>query len=113
MAKQHQAKKVVRKSDVDQALTRAMHGEHNTIIPLNQGLNAYVLHPLNSKTIHCSTRSTKFVDVIAELTELGLGERINTELTALGVAQPEWIRVQTWLKEQLEARKTVAVEAVA
>ena len=113
MAKQHQAKKTVRKSDIDQALTRAMHGDHNTIIPLNHGLNAYIIHPLNSKTIHCSTRSTKFVDVIAELTELGLGERVNTELTALGTAQPEWIRVQTWLNEQLDARKAVTADTTA
>lgn len=113
MAKQHQAKKTVRKSDIDQALTRAMHGDHNTIIPLNHGLNAYVLHPLNNKTIHCSTRSAKFVDVIAELTELGLGERVNTELTALGVAQPEWIRVQTWLNEQLDARKAATADTTA
>jgi hypothetical protein len=111
MAKQQQGKKVVRKSDVDQALTKAMHGEHNTIIPLNHGQHAYILHPLNNKTMHCSTRSEKFVEIVAELTELGLGARIDTELVALGATHPEWTRVRTWLNEQLASRTAATADA--
>jgi hypothetical protein len=117
-AKKTQAKtasrggKAVSRTSDDQALGVAINGEYNTITPLNNGLNAYVRHPLNGRMVHCDTRSQKFIDTLAELRDLGLGGRITRELAALAKVNSTWAGVETFVAEAFTVKEEeVAVEA--
>lgn len=101
-------KAVVRSND-DQAISQALNGEYNTIIPLNGGLNAYVRHPLNGRTVHCATRSDKFVALLREMRTLGIGDRIDRELEQMATNSNAWAEALAYVREaetQLSAAGT-------
>lgn len=104
-------KTAVRSND-ETALAVAMNGEYNTITPLNNGHNAYVRHPLNGRIIHCDTKSQKFVDIVADLRGLGLGDRIDREIAALAESSANWAAVQTFLAGSFQAAEETAEAAV-
>jgi len=68
----------------------ACNSPYSIITPCNNGLNAYVKHPLSGKTPHFDVSSEAFETFIAELVALGMGERLTEEMTKLAAVSPIW-----------------------
>jgi hypothetical protein len=63
-------------------------GEFKYIIPLNKGKHAYVRNLTNGTTVHHSTSSDAFVELMRGLAAAGHGPKIRAELVALEAAHP-------------------------
>jgi len=69
----------------------AMTSPYNTITPLEGAKYAWVTHPVTRSTRHLDTSSPEFLDLLKELHDLGIGERISRELEEFRAAiDPAW-----------------------
>lgn len=71
-----------------------LNSPYNMLIPLHGAAHVWLTHPVSRKTHHLSTTSPEFFAVIAELFELGVGERIMRELNEFAAKiDPAWANV--------------------
>lgn len=86
----------------DNAVQSAITSTYNTLIPLKDACGVYVKHPTSSRTLRVSTYTEEFVTIYRELSELGMGERLDRELVEFAnLYSPEWNRVREWVAAQL------------
>jgi hypothetical protein len=68
------------KDDRTVAIQAANSGETNVMYPIKGAVAAYVRHPLKGTTPHLRTDRPEFAEMLKELSELGLGARLQREL---------------------------------
>lgn len=73
--------KSVARTDEQALVQAAISADTNLMYPIQGAVAAYVRNPIKGTTTHVLTDSDRFVEIIAELTSLGLGVRIERELT--------------------------------
>jgi hypothetical protein len=71
----------------------ALTSPYNTMIPLHEAAYVYVAHPSTRKLIHCSTSSVMFLDLMKELFDLGVGQRLLQEFAEFSASDPRWSEV--------------------
>ncbi len=105
MASKKAPKKFVEKKDakteLQMSIQAAINSNYSLLIPCMDANFVYVRNPIAGKTRHFETNKQEFVDYIKELTEIGLGEKLEKDFNELVVKNSEhWNKVVKFLKEQ-------------
>jgi formiminotetrahydrofolate cyclodeaminase len=105
MASKKAPKKFVEKKDakteLQMSIQAAINSNYSLLIPCVDGNFVYVRNPIAGKTRHFETNKQEFVDYIKELTEIGLGEKLEKDFNELVAKDSEhWTKVVKFLKEQ-------------
>ena len=105
MASKKAPKKFVEKKDakteLQMSIQAAINSNYSLLMPCVDGNFVYVRNPIAGKTRHFETNKQEFVDYIKELTEIGLGEKLEKDFNELVAKDSEhWTKVVKFLKEQ-------------
>lgn len=105
MATKKAPKKFTEKKDVkgeQQLLIQAaINSNYSLLIPCVDGNFVYVRNPISGIVKHFETSKQEFVDCIKELTEIGLGEKLEKDFNDLVKKDSKsWSKVVNLLKEQ-------------
>ena len=105
MATKKAPKKFVEKKDakteLQMSIQAAINSNYSLLIPCVDGNFVYVRNPIAGKTRHFQTTTQEFVDYIKELTEIGLGEKLEKDFNELVAKDSEhWTKVVKFLNEQ-------------
>ena len=105
MASKKAPKKFVEKKDakteLQMSIQAAINSNYSLLIPCVDGNFVYVRNPIAGKTKHFETNKQEFVDYIKELTEIGLGGKLEKDFNELVAKDSEhWTKVVKFLKEQ-------------
>jgi hypothetical protein len=102
MPKRSNAKKAVRKER--NVVLTTLASPYNIMKPILDAKYAWVTHPVTRDIRHLATDSQEFLDLIAEFYELGIGERIERELSEFASnIDPAWGEVASRIREHLAA----------
>lgn len=89
------------------ALQSASTSNYPLMIPLWKAEHTYVRHPLLGKDIHLSTSSTEFYEMIYDLCEKGLKDKIFKDIEYfINNYDDNWIRVRDALIGYIKAKET-------
>ena len=105
MANNKAPKKFVEKKDakteLQLSIQAAINSNYSLLIPCVDGNFVYVRNPIAGKTRHFQTTKQEFVDYIKELTEIGLGEKLEKDFNDLVIKDNQsWSKVVSFLKKQ-------------
>ena len=104
MATKKAPKKFVEKKDakteLQMSIQAAINSNYSLLIPCVDGNFVYVRNPIAGKTRHFQTTTQEFVDYIKELTEIGLGEKLEKDFNDLvDKNSKQWSKVLNLLIE--------------
>lgn len=89
------------------ALQSASTSHHHLMIPLWKAEHAYIKHPILGKDIHLSTSSPAFYEMIYDLCEKGLKDKIFKDIEYfINNYDDNWIRVRDALIGYIKAKET-------
>lgn len=95
------------------AAQAAVTSPYNTMIPLLDAAYVYVAHPTTRKLIHCSTSSEKFLVLMKELFDLGVGPRLMREFDEFTAYDARWADVAARVRGHVEPAPADAPAAVS
>lgn len=72
----------------EQVVAGAATSPFDRLVSLNGGRHCYLANPLTGANMHLATDSDEFAAVVAELSALGLGDRLRAEMTAFAEQRP-------------------------
>lgn len=88
------------------ALQSASTSNHHIMIPLWRAEHTYIRHPLLGKDIHLSTTSPKFYEMIYELCQKGLKDKIFKDIEYfINYYDANWIRVRDALVDYIKSKE--------
>lgn len=87
------ARKKAERKEVNRILS-TLTSPYNIMIPLFAAEHVWLTHPVTRELRHLSTRSEEFLAVMADLFEIGVGERVLRELNEFAAnIDPSWTAV--------------------
>lgn len=79
-----------------------LNSPYNTLIPLADAEHIWVKHPGSRLCVHVAVNSERFITLMKELTEFGIGERLRREFTEFSeTIDPRWGVVFAELEKRL------------
>jgi len=95
------------RSPEEVAIQSASTSSHHIMIPLWRAEHTYVRHPILNKDIHLSTSSSQFYELIYELCQKGLKDKIFKDIEYfINNYDANWIRVRDALTGYIKAKET-------
>ena len=96
---------VDKRSSEEIAIQSAMNSNYNVLIPLRDAKHAYVKNPITQKTAHFSTQSEEFFEMIIELCEKGLTDKLREEVISFSnEIDSKWSNVLEKVDERLAVK---------
>lgn len=90
----------------------AMTSPYNIMIPLMFAENVWVIHPATRKSHQVATKSEKFLDLMKELYDLGVGPRLEREFAEFTQYDPRWADVSAVVRKHVNGETDGTDEAV-
>jgi len=101
MATKKTAVKLDKKTEQEQLIQGAINGNYSLLIPCKDAKFVYVRNPLTGKITHLETNKPEFVSCIKELADLGLNDKLESDLLELGANKDmQWLQVLDFLRVQ-------------
>ena len=101
MATKKATVKVDKKTEQEQLIQGAINGNYSLLIPCKGAQFVYVRNPITGKIAHFETNKPEFVSCVKELADLGLNDKLESDLLDLGANNNiEWLQVLDFLRVQ-------------
>jgi hypothetical protein len=96
---------VDKRSNEEIAIQSAMNSNYNVLVPLRDAKYAYIKNPITQKTVHLSTQSEEFFEMIMELCGKGLTEKLREEVISFSnEIDVKWSNVLEKVDERLAVK---------
>jgi len=104
MASKKAPKKFVEKKDakteLQMTIQATIRSNYSLLIPCVDANFVYVRNPIAGKTIHFETNTEAFVSYVKQLTEIGLGSKLEKDFNELVIKDSEhWTKVVDFLNK--------------
>lgn len=94
-----------KRSSEEIAIQSAMNSNYNILVPLGEAKHAYIKNPITQKTVHLSTQSEEFFEMIMGLCEKGLTEKLREEVISFSnEIDDRWSNVLKKVDERLAVK---------